>query len=89
MSVLDNIVNELLDEMSESDKEFIINCKTEGELIGTLHKSYGMYIRNRYKFWGNKKLIREIVGTEGCHHPDSTSSKIIITIWNRLREKND
>ena len=83
---LDEAVQRLIDEMSLKDKTFIANM-AEADLIG-LHFSLGLYIRNRFLYPRNEKLLESCrsVSKDKYLHWDQAAMVIIKVLWKRLRE---
>ena len=77
---LDTAVEQLLESMSEADKEQLRNMP-QGELI-FFHMNWAMVIRNDFGLWeGNEELLESC----GSFHPDDASMTIVRAVWERLR----
>ena len=51
------------------------------------HLSWGMGIRNKYKFWSNKKLLESCDkhrGYAGFIHPDDASVIVMQSVWEEV-----
>lgn len=77
---VEEAVNQILKEMSETDKETIRN-KKKGELI-MYHHGWGTAIRNSFGLWGNNQALLEDTGK---NHPDGASMVIIEAVWEKLQ----
>ncbi len=75
-------VTQLLEGMSEEDKEAVKNTKKE-ELI-KFHFGWGARIRSDFGLWNiNEALLKDI----GEDHPDSASMMIINAVWEELQQE--
>jgi hypothetical protein len=73
----------IISELSEADKNLIMNFKQE-RLI-KFHHGFGTGIRNDFGLWkGNKAFIESACG-KPCH-PDTASMAIIEAVWRKLNE---
>jgi len=85
---IDEAVETLIAEMSLKDKTFVANM-AEADLIG-LYFSLGLYIRNRFLYPRNDKLLESCryVTQDKYLHWDQAAMVIIKELWKRLREKH-
>ena len=79
-NVVDTVVKEILDGMTEKEKNTIRFTK-EADLIQYLH-NWGRKIRNKYKLWQNSELVK----ATGKDHADDASMVIIRKIWQLLKK---
>jgi len=80
----------LISEIPLKDRMYIASMD-EDDLVGNLHFSLGMHIRNQFGLWsGNTDLLeacRQAAEIEGNSiHPDTASSIIIKALWKHLKQ---
>jgi hypothetical protein len=85
---IDEAVDKLLSELSFKDKTKIANM-SESDLI-KFHLSYGVYIRNEFRLWGNDSLMEFCKSYAGVAtiNPEQASYVIIKELWERLQNAN-
>lgn len=85
---MDEAVDKLLSELSFKDKTKIANM-SEVDLI-KLNISYGIYIRNEFRLWGNTSLLASCGAYAGVHKisPEQASYIIIKELWEKLQNSN-
>lgn len=85
---LDDAVDTLLGELSFKDKTKIANM-SEADLI-KLNISYGIYIRNEFRVWGNDALLASCGAYAGVKTitPEQASYIIIKELWEKLQNSN-
>lgn len=82
----EEIIQKLLEVVSDEDKKYIVNCEGQG-----LHHSLGTFIRNTFNLWERpwKPEMKEMYGVLcDCspEHPDAISSLIIEKFYQKLLE---
>ncbi len=85
---IDEAVDKLLSELSFKDKTKIANM-SEVDLIN-LNISYGIYIRNEFRLWGNELLLASCGAYAGVNEisPEQASYVIIKELWEKLQNSN-
>jgi len=85
---MDAAVDKLLSELSFKDKTKIANM-SEVDLIN-LNISYGIYIRNEFRLWGNESLLASCAVYAGVNEisPEQASYIIIKELWEKLQNSN-
>ncbi len=74
-------VAQILNKMSEKDKETIKNTKKDDLIM--YHHGWGTGIRNSFGLWGNNHALLKDTGKNA---PDDASMVIIEAVWKRLQE---
>lgn len=84
----DEIVDDLVNRtFSRSDKNYI--KRLPKEKLGSLHFTYGLYIRNMYHLWNehNPLTTHPISGEYSIdRHPDTISQRILVKVWQKLQD---
>lgn len=82
---IDEAVDKLISELSFKEKTKIANM-SESDLI-TFHMSYGVYIRNEFRLWGNDSLLAFCKAYAGVSsiNPEQASYIIVKELWERLQ----
>lgn len=85
---VDEAVDRLMSELSFKDKTKIANM-SESDLI-KFHMSYGGYIRNEFRLWGNDSLLTFCKAYAGVNdiNPEQASYIIVKELWERLQNAN-
>ena len=81
-------VDKIMTDLSRRDRTKIANMD-EKKLI-EFHQSYGIFIKNEFRLWGNDPLLnscREISGLEKVS-PDQASYVILKELQRKLRQSN-
>lgn len=73
---LDTLLNDSLKEWAR--------CLPDGAFGGGMHHSFGMYLRNNWRLWGETKLVKHF-REMGVFHPDDMSSIILDSYQRRLK----
>jgi hypothetical protein len=85
---IDEAVDRLILELSFKEQTKIANM-SESALI-TFHISYGVYIRNEFRLWGNDSLLAFCKAYAGVNdiNPEQASYIIVKELWERLQNAN-
>jgi len=88
LKTIDEAVDRLISELSFKEKTKIANM-SESDLI-TFHISYGVYIRNELRLWGNDSLLAFCKAYAGVNdiNPEQASYIIVKELWERLQSAN-
>ena len=80
---LEEIVEQILEDMSEADKANVVNT-AEDDLI-SFHHGWGTGIRNHYNLHQRHALVKAL----GAEHPDDASMIIIKAVWQKLKDSGE
>ncbi len=85
---IDEAVDKLLSELSFKDKTKIANMSEVGLI--KLNISYGIYIRNEFRLWGNESMLASCGAYAGVNEitPEQASYIIIKELWEKLQNSN-
>ena len=85
---LELAVNKIMSDLSRRDKTKIANMD-ERKLI-EFHHSYGIFIKNKFRLWGNDPLLQSCCEKSGLEKisPDQASYIIIKELQKEVRESN-
>jgi len=87
-ATVEQAVDTLIEDMSFKDKSWIANM--DDEKLRTFHASYGIFIRNEFRLWGNDPLLqscRKFAGNEEIEI-DQASYLILKEIRCKLQAAN-
>lgn len=79
-TTINEVVEDILASLDERNKDNVRN-KSKDQL-DEFHFGWGQGIRNYYKLWHNKSLVR----STGKEHPNDASAVIIEEVWKKLQE---
>ena len=85
---VDTAVEKILVDLSRRDRTRIANMD-EKDLI-VFHQSYGIFIKNEFRLWGNEPLMKsccEIAGLKSVN-PDQASYIILKELQRRIQDSN-
>ena len=77
---LDAIVQDIIENMSETEKANLIEISEEDFV--KIHFDWGTEIRNTYDLWDNKALLKKLE----AKNADEASMIIIKAVWKELNE---
>ena len=81
-------VEKILDDLSRRDRTKIANMDEKDLVI--FHQSYGIFIKNEFRLWGNTPLLSscgEISGLKSVN-PDQASFIILKELQRRIQDTN-
>jgi len=81
-------VEKIIDDLSRRDRTRIANMDEKDLII--FHKSYGTFIKNEFRLWGNTPLLNsccEISGLKSIN-PDQASFIILKQLQSRIQSTN-
>ena len=79
-------VEKILSDLSRIDRTKIANM--DEKRLATFHMSYGIFLKNEFRLWGNEPLLKsccEISGLEKVN-PDQASYIILKELQKKLRD---
>jgi Domain of unknown function (DUF6794) len=79
-------VDKILSDLSRIDRTKIANM--DEKRLATFHMSYGIFLKNEFRLWGNEPLLKsccEISGLEKVN-PDQASFIILKELQKKLRD---
>jgi uncharacterized protein DUF6794 len=79
-------VDKILSDLSRIDRTKIANM--DEKRLTTFHMSYGIFLKNEFRLWGNEPLLKsccEISGLEKVN-PDQASYIILKELQKKLRD---
>ena len=85
---IDDVVDRVISELSFKDKTKIANI-SEVDLV-KLNMSWGIYIRNEFRFEGNDVLLKSLKSYAGVNTmtPAQASYIIIKELWKKLQNSH-
>ena len=85
---VDMAVEKILDELSRRDRSKIANMDERDLII--FHQSYGIFIKNEFRLWGNTPLINSCCEVSGLKsvNPDQASFIILKELQHRILGTN-
>jgi hypothetical protein len=81
-------VDKIIEDMSFKDKTWIANL--DAEKLKAFHASYGIFLRNEFRLWGNDPLLQSCCQVAGLKEieVDQASFVILKEIQRKLQESN-
>lgn len=83
LTTLPEVVADIIEKMSETDKATVIN--TPEENLIQFYLSWGTAIRKDYNLWQNPALVK----ATGEEYPDAASMVIIKAVWQALHDARE
>jgi hypothetical protein len=87
LKTVDEAIAYLVSELDEKDRKLLRKMK-ESDLI-TLHRGYGMGIRNELGLWNSTTELLKDPDMARFSNPDDMSMYLIERVWHRLQEMTD
>jgi hypothetical protein len=87
-TTVEQAADKLIEDMSFKDKTWIANM--DAVKLTAFHVSYGIFIRNEFRLWGNDPLLqacRQMAGVNAID-ADQASYVILKEIQRKLQETN-
>ena len=75
-TTVDAAVDKLIEDMSFKEKTWIANLD-EKKLVA-FHASYGIFLRNEFRLWGNEPLLRSCRAIAGLKQIDASEASYVI-----------
>jgi hypothetical protein len=69
-------VDKLIEDMSFKEKTWIANMNEEK--LSAFHASYGIFLRNEFRLWGNEPLLRSCREISGLEKIDAQRASYVI-----------
>ena len=81
-------VDNILDDLSRRDRTKIANMDEKDLVI--FHQSYGIFIKNEFRLWGNTPLLHSCCEVSGLPsvNPDQASYIILKELQRRIQDTN-
>jgi hypothetical protein len=75
-TTVDAAVDKLIADMSFKDRTWIANL--DEEKLVAFHASYGIFLRNEFRLWGNEPLLRSCREMAGLKKIDAQGASYVI-----------
>jgi len=75
-ATVEQAADRLIEDMSFKDRTWIANM--DAEKLGAFHGSYGIFIRNEFRLWGNDPLLESCRQTANLTEIDAAEASYII-----------